>query len=65
MIAQAGRYFDFQNNGGTAGYGGSTAFTSDVDSIGDMVVHVAIPEPLTVSLLGLGGLAAARRRRRL
>ena len=63
MIAQAGRYFDSQNNIGTAGYGASTAFSSDVDSIGDMVVHVAIPEPLTVSLLGLGGLAAARRRR--
>jgi hypothetical protein len=68
MTGDSGRYFDYQNGGGTAGYVnaglgfGSTSFASDASSVGDANVYI-VPEPMTMTLLGLGGLVAARRRR--
>jgi len=44
------------------GNGGTTAVTSAV--VGDYTVYSTIPEPATMSLLALGGLAMLRRRRK-
>lgn len=47
---------------GLIGNGGTTAVTSAQD--GDYLVYSTIPEPTSMSLLALGGLALLRRRRR-
>ena len=55
---------DLFNDGLVTGNGGTTAVTTA--SVGDYTVYstTAVPEPTSMSLLALGGLALLRRRRR-
>jgi len=45
-------------------YANGRSYYSDLNSIGDMTMAIDVPEPATMSMLAIGGLAMLRRRRR-
>jgi hypothetical protein len=52
------------DSGYTPWYGGTTWYTSDINTTGLFVISDVIPEPATMSLLAIGGIALLRRKRR-
>jgi cyclic lactone autoinducer peptide len=47
----------------STGYGGSMDITYGVPQIGGQIIIPQMPEPMTIALLGLGGLVLLRRRK--
>jgi len=60
IAGTGGLYSPFQNFAGTGGFGGINPMTNA--DLAGTIIH-QIPEPMTISLLAVGGLSTLRRRR--